>query len=138
MAAMENGDNSLLYVAGAGFGVMGSLASILMSKLSGRQVVATMISAIFLGSMTGPFVMYMRPDTPMMVAGGCGFILGFLSLFIVPAGMKSGEKITAKLFGMAEEKLGLPEANGDKTEGEPNAAQGVPESLPKTEKEDRK
>lgn len=136
MAAMEHSDSSLLYVAGAGFGVMGSLSSILMSKLSGRQVVATMISAIFLGSMTGPFVMYMRPDTPMMVAGGCGFIMGFMSLFIVPAGMKSGEKITAKLFGLAEKKLGLPEVESEKTDGQPGTSVEAPKSA--SEKEDRK
>lgn len=109
MAAMEHHDSSLLYVAGAGFGAMGSLASVLMSQLSGRQVVATMITAIFLGSMTGPMVLYMRPETPIVIAGGCGFFMGFLSLFLVPAGMKFGERVTAKLFGMAEKKLGIPE-----------------------------
>lgn len=106
--AVENTDGSLIYAIGAASGVGGSLASILMANLSGRQVVATMISAIFLGSMTGPAVLYMRPETPVMVAGGAGFFAGFLSLFLVPAGMKFGEKLTAKLFGKVGERLGLP------------------------------
>lgn len=104
----EQADGSLIYAIGAASGVGGSLASILMSNLSGRQVVATMISAIFLGSMTGPAVLYMRPETPVMVAGSAGFFAGFLSLFLVPAGMKFGEKLTAKLFGKVGERLGLP------------------------------
>lgn len=106
--AAEHADGSFLYAVGAASGVCGSAASILMAKLSGRQVVATMISAIFLGSMTGPGVLYLRPETPLMIAGGAGFFAGFLSLFLVPAGMKFGEKLTAKLFGKVGERFGLP------------------------------
>lgn len=106
MAADQDG--SLIYAVGAASGVCGSAASILMSKLSGRQVVATMISAIFFGSMTGPSVLYLRPETPLMVAGGAGFFAGFLALFLVPAMMKFGDKLTVKMSGKLGERFGLP------------------------------
>lgn len=128
--AVEN-DGSLIYVVGAASGVGGSLASILMSRLSGRQVVATMVAAIFLGSMTGPVVLYLRHETPVVVAGTCGFFVGFLSLFLVPAGMKFGERLTAKLFGLAEQKLGLPSAAS--ADAPPAASASPPPASPAPE-----